>query len=257
MLLCALLVFSCQKVIDIQPEKGEQKVIIQAYLYNDSIAYVMITKSGDYLTNTPPPGISNAVVTLSDANGNSEVLTWSTARNRFESVAMKGVIDETYILTVDLEGKSYSATSRLLYLDPLDYITVSEGMYFGTEGYFMELYGTIPTDVDKYFLFKGYSDDSLLNGSNGIYYADNTMISGVVNGYQPGISCVPNETAKIEIYSLTLPAYQFYEAANLQLNNDGGFFSTPPANVPSMFSNGAIGLFQCSATQVLETYVQE
>lgn len=249
------MLFSCQKVIDVQPTKGEQKVIIQAYLYKDSLANVVITKSTDYLTNTKPVSISNAVVTLYDDNGNSEVLMWNDLSQRFESNVMRGVIDNTYIVNIYLEGKSYSATSALLYLDPLDRVSVSEGIYLGVEGYYMVLYGTIPTNVNKYFLFKGYSNDSLLNGPDGIYYADNTKISGVVDGYQLGFNCVPGEMAKVEIYSLTLSAYKFYAAANLQLNNDGGFFSTPPANVPSMFNNGAIGLFQCSATQVLKTRV--
>lgn len=257
-LLSTLVLFSCQKVIDIHPATGEQKVIIQAYLYNDSIAYAIITKSTDYLANTPPPSISNAVVTLSDDNGNSEVLTWNSSLNRFESVTMKGVIDDTYTLTVDLEGKTYSATSTLLYLDPVDSITVvkEEETTFNAEGYYMKLYGTIPTNVDKYYLFKGYSADSALNGPNDIAYADNLLISGKLDGIDMGYKCDSLETAKLEIYSLSLPAYKFYSAASLQLNNDGGFFSTPPANVPSMFNNGAVGLFQCSAVQVLTTYVE-
>lgn len=252
-----LILFSCQKVIDIEPEAGDVKVIIEGNLYNDSIAHVVVTKSTNYLSTTNPQSISNAVVTLSDDNGNSEVLTWNSVKQRFETVAMKGIIDITYTLKVDLEGKSYSATSTLLNLDPLDFITAEkeDATTFRDEGYYMKLYGTIPTNINKYYLFKGYSNDSLLNGVNEIYYLDNSIISGWLNGFDIGYKCKPNEIAKLEIYSLTLPAYNFYDAANLQLNNDGGFFSTPPANVPSMFSNGAIGLFQCSTIQVLTTFV--
>ena len=258
-LLSTLVLFSCQKVIDIHPASGDVKVIIQGNLYTDSIAYVVITKSTDYLSNTPPPHISNAVVTLSDDNGNSEVLTWNNTNQRFETVAMKGVVDETYTVKVDLEGKSYSATSTLLYLDRVDSIEVvyADATAFADAGYYMKLYGTIPTNVDKYYLFKGYSDDSLLSSVNDIHYADNKMISGNIDGIDMGYKCKPNATAKLVIYALTLPAYKFYSAASLQLNNDGGFFSTPPANVPSMFNNGAIGLFQCSDLQVLTTYVNK
>jgi len=258
-LLSTLLLFSCQKVIDITPDKGKVKVIIEANLYTDSTAYVIITKSTDYLTNIPPPHISNAVVTLSDDNGASEVLTWNSTKQRFESVSMKGVVDDTYTLKVDLEGKSYSATSTLLYLDRVDSIEVvyADATIFAEKGYYMKLYGTIPTNIDKYYLFKGYSDDSLLSSRNEIHYADNKYISGRLDGIDMGYKCKPNATAKLEIYALTLPAYKFYTAASLQLNNDGGFFSTPPANVPSMFSNGAIGLFQCSDIQVLKTYVNK
>lgn len=257
-LLSTLVLFSCQKVIEITPDQGEVKVVIQGNLYNDSIAYVVVTKSTDYLSTTRPPSISNAVVTLTDGNGTSEVLTWNSVKQRFETVTMKGVIDETYTLTVDLEGKSYSATSTLLYLDPVDSIEVvkQDATLFSQEGYYMKLYGTIPTNIPKYYLFKGYSNDSLLDGINDVNYADNRFISGTLDGIDMNYRCDSLATAKLEIYSLTLPAFKFYDAASLQLNNDGGFFSTPPANTPSMFSNGAVGLFQCSAIQVLTTYVE-
>lgn len=257
-LLCILSLFSCQKVIEVTQDAGEEKVVIQGYLYADSIAYVVVTKSTDYLSTTRPSSISNAVVTLSDDNGNSEVLTWSNAKQRFESVTMKGIIDESYTLKVNMEGKSYSATSTLLYLEPVDSITVvKEDASFREEGYYMKLYGTVSTNIPKYYLFKGYSNDSLLTDIREVDYGDNTMISGLLNGYDMDYNCKPNATAKLEIYSLTLPAYNFYASANLQLNNDGGFFSTPPANVSSMFNNGAIGLFHCSAIQVLTRYVDE
>jgi hypothetical protein len=259
-LLSALTLFSCQKVIDITPDEGEVKVVIQGNLYNDSTAYVIVTKSTAYLSTTKPASISTATVTLSDGSGNSEVLTWNNTRERFETVAMKGVINETYTLTVTLEGKTYTSNSTLLYLDPVDSIAVFKepATGFNEEGYYMKLYGTIPTNVDKYYLFRGYSNDSLLDGVNSINITDNKMITGdLTGGWDVGYECQEKETAKLVIYSLTLPSYNFFRAASIQLNNDGGFFSTPPANTPSMFSNDAVGLFQCSAIQVLTTYVDE
>ncbi|WP_018344165.1 DUF4249 family protein [Cytophaga aurantiaca] len=257
LIVSALVLFSCQKVIDIHPPTGEEKVIIQAYLYTDTTAYAIITKSTDYLSKKIPPHISNAVVTLFDDHGHAEVLRWDFGAQRFEGRFMKGKVAETYTLKVDLEGKSYSATSTLLYLDPMDSITVVKEpkTIFLYEGYYMKLYGTVPTNIDKYYLFNGSSNDVSVTGYNYINCADNKLISGKLDGMNMGYKCDSLATAELEINSLTLAAYKFYEAANLQLNNDGGFFSTPPANVPSMFSNGAVGIFQCSDVQRLSTYV--
>ena len=121
----------------------------------------------------------------------------------------------------------------------------------------MFLYAHIPTSSLSYYLFKGYSNDTLLDKSTQINAADNHYLNGTLNGYQVGYNAyLPGDTAKLHIYSLTLPAYNFYVAADQQLNNDGGYFSTPPANVPSMFDNGAIGVFQCSTVQLLTTVVK-
>jgi len=257
-ILSALVLFSCQKVIDINPATGDEKVIIQGYLFTDSIARVKITKSAAYLSTTPPPSIGTAVVTLSDGQGNTETLTWNAVKQYYESATTKGVANNTYTVAVTLEGKTYKSTSVLPDLTPADSITVPflSANAFQKEGYYMELYATIPTNTKLYYLFKGYENDSLLDGVNSINYGNNDNLNGHLQGLQMGYKYEHvGDTAKLRIYSITQSAYNFYDAANQQLNNDGGFFSTPPANVPSMFDNGAIGLFQCSTIQVLKKLV--
>ena len=256
-LLSTLLLFSCQKVIDIHPPTGETKVIIQGYLYTDSTARVVISKSTDYLNNTPPPSLGTGVVTLSDNHGNTEILTWNAIKQQYESVTIKGVENDTYTLKVDFEGETYTSVSILPHLEPADSIKVLKETGGFEDGYFMKLYATVSTNVDLYYLFKGYADGKFLNGPNDIYYADNKWLNGNLDGIDIGYQYEVGEVAKLELFSLTHEAFEFYDAASLQLNNDGGFFSTPPANVPSMFDNGAIGLFQCSDKQIMTTTVVE
>ncbi|WP_299252023.1 DUF4249 family protein [uncultured Cytophaga sp.] len=255
---CSILLFSCQKVIDIKPKDGEVKVIIQGYLYTDSIIKVRIAKSTNYLSPISPPGLGTAVITLSDNHGNSEVLTWNPVNKIYKGNALLGVVNDTYTLKVEFEGKTYVASSLLPYLEHADTIKIIKKpkTTIQDEKYEMKLYATISTSTDFYYLFKGYADNRFLNGPNDIYYADNKNLNGNLNGIDIGYDEYKvGEVAKLELYSLTEAAYKFYDAASLQLNNDGGFFSTPPANVPSMFDKGAIGLFQCSDIQVLTTTV--
>ncbi len=259
-LLSAILLVSCQKVIDINPPKGEERVIIQGYLYTDSIARVKVTKSTDFLSTTKPASLGTATVNLSDNHGNTETLTWNPVAQQYESVTMKGVINDTYTLKVDLEGNTYTSTSLLPFLEKNSSIKIvyKPAQGFDEEGYFMQLDAILATNTKLYYLFKGYENDSLLNDVNYINYQSNENTNGQIKNldvYRYETDAVGKE-AKLKIYSLTEAAYKFYNAASLQLNNDGGFFSTPPANVPSMFDNKAIGLFQCSDIQVLTTTVQ-
>ncbi|MBC7451527.1 MAG: DUF4249 domain-containing protein [Cytophagales bacterium] len=256
----ACLFASCEKKIDIDPSNGQHVVIIQAYLYNDSTAKVIIAKSTNFLSSTKPPRISNATVVLADNHGHTDTLMYNTVLQRYESPAIKGVVNDIYTLTVALEGQIYSSTSILPYLNAPDSIKVPyrQASGFNSEGYFMNLYANIPNNSngnDLYFLFKGYANDSLLNAADQIVYADNSAITGQINGLDLGFEYQPGQLAKLYTYSLTKDAYKFYDAASIQLSNDGGFFSTPPANVPSMFSNGAVGLFQCSNLSELTTHV--
>ncbi len=257
LLFVTLSMLSCQKVIDINPTTSKVTVIIQAYLYKDSIAFVEVNKSTAYLTQVNPPNISTAVVTLTDNNGVTETLTWNPNTDRHESITMKGVVNNTYTLKVVLEGKTYTSVSVLPDLIPADSITVvhKAKSVFQKEGYYMQLYAHIPTNVDLYYLFKAADDSSFMFKPNEIDLGDNKNLNGNIQGLDMGFQFQPVENAHLYIFSLTKPAYDFYNAASLQLNNDGGFFSTPPANVPSMFDNGAIGLFQCSTIQELSTLV--
>lgn len=259
-LLSAIILVSCQKVIDINPPTGEERVIIQGYLYADSTARVIITKSTAYLNNSKPPSLGTATVTLSDNHGTTELLSWNPMKQQFESAAMKGVVNDTYTLTVNFEGKTYAATSILPALEKNSSIEIvhkdADPSKFTEEGYYMQLSATLSLSNKLYYLFKGYENDSLLNDINYINYQSNENTNGNIEHLDIYRYETAGKEAKLEIYSLTKPAYDFYNAASLQLNNDGGFFSTPPANVPSMFDNNAIGLFQCSDIQVLKAAVQ-
>jgi hypothetical protein len=255
---CSILLFSCQKVIDINPQQGAVMVIIQGDLYTDSVAHVIVTKSTNYLSPYKPPSIATALVVLSDNHGNIDTLSWNVFKNEFQGNKLLGVVNDVYTLTVQLEGKKYSSTSLLPYLEPADSIDVIKKAKTGfqSEKYEMYLYAKVSTNKNLYFLYKGYADNLFLNGPNDIYIGDNINSTGNLDGINIGYNKYQvGEVAKLEIYSLTEAADKFYTAAKLQLRNDGGFFSTPPANVPSMFSNNAIGLFQCSDVQVLTTTV--
>jgi hypothetical protein len=248
---------SCTKKIEIDPPKGQEAVIIQAYLFNDSICRVQVTKSIDYLSNTIPPRIATATVTLSDNNGNTEVLNYNTATSTYESTTIKGVVSTTYTLKVDLEGKTYQSTSILPTLYPGDSIVprFKQANAFEEKGWRLYFYGKDPVDELNYYYFKCYGDGVLLNESNQVYVADDKFLSGNIDGVEIDFPVLPNQKIDFKFMSLTKPCFEFYNAAQLQLNNDGGFFSTPPANVPSMFDNGAIGIFQCSTLQLMQTQV--
>lgn len=259
LLLSTVVLISCQKVIDIKPSTGEEKVIIQGNLFTDSIATVVVTKSTAFLSTTAPQSIATASVILSDNIGNTEIMVWNPTFSRYESATLKGVVNSVYTLNVTLDGKTYKSSSKIIGLDPVDSISFRkvDAGGFREEGYYMDLYASIPTNIDKFYIFKGYADGVILDEPTEINLVDNRLISSNSNSFDAGYKYEANEVAKLEVYSLTEAAYKFYEAARLQLNNDGGFFSTPPANVPSMFDNGAIGLFQCSDVNSLTKTVVE
>lgn len=254
----AILLFSaCTKRIEIEPKPGDQKVVIQGFLYNDSICQVAVSKTTSFLSTTKPPRITTATVTLSDNVGNSEVLSYNPVKQIYEGNTMIGVINRTYTLTVVVDGETFTAVSLLPDLYKADSISpyYSSGSVFEEEGWYVKFYGEDdPSKIDYYYL-KGYANDSLLNGNTEIYVSDDKFLSNSVNGIDLGFPYKPGDAAKVDFCSITREAFLFYNAASLQLTSDGGFFSTPPANAPTNFNNGAVGLFQCSTLKHLITQI--
>jgi hypothetical protein len=247
------LVLSCTKRIEIEPTPGEEVAVIQAFLFNDSVAKVVVTKNTAFLSSTKPPRSASAVITLSDNVGNSESLTYNPTDETYYGSTIIGVVGRTYTLSVLVEGKQYTAVSVLPELYKADSIVpyFDPGNTFTDEGWYVRFYGADNPNKSDYYFIKGYANDIFLNEPTDIFVSDDRFLSQNVQGIDLDFLYEPGDNARVDFYSLTKEAYEFYLAAQLQLNSDGGFFSTPPANAPSNFNNGAFGLFQCSTRKPL------
>ncbi|MDU1889397.1 MAG: DUF4249 domain-containing protein [Dysgonomonas sp.] len=115
-ILCAvafsLLFSSCEKEIDVELRSVEPRIVIEGIVKQDQFATVKVSHTKDFNDNTGYPSLSGAVVTISDSEGNTEVLKqdetgWYTAKN------IKGVQKRTYNLSIVYEGEEYTATSTM------------------------------------------------------------------------------------------------------------------------------------------------
>lgn len=185
------------------------------------------------------------------------MLTYNPTKQSYEGATITGVINRTYTLTVEVEGNTYTAVSVLPELYKADSIAAyySSGSLFEEEGWYVKFYGEDDPSKADYYLIKGYSNDTLLNSNTEINFSDDRFLSQNVNGIDLGYKYDPGDMARVDMFSLTKEAYDFYYAASTQLTSDGGFFSTPPANTPSNFNNGAVGFFQCSTRKPLYTTI--
>jgi hypothetical protein len=257
-ILFAIILFSaCTKRIDIEPKEGDQKVVIQGFLFNDSTCKVVVSKSTGFLSKNKPPRISTATITLADDAGNSESLIYDPIKELYESTTIVGVINRTYTLTVVLDGETFTSVSLLPDLYKADSISpfFNAATIFQEEGWTVRFYGEDDPSKQDYYYIKGYANDSLLNSKTDIYVSDDKFLANNVNGIDLQFAYKSGDLARIDFFSITREAFLFYNAASLQLNSDGGFFSTPPANAPSNFNNGAVGLFQCSTLKPLITQI--
>jgi len=114
---------SCEKEIDVDLKSVPPQLVIEGIVKQDQLATVYITHTLDFSNNNGYPNLSNAIVTISDDRGNSEVLEqgsngWYTAKT------IKGEIGYTYTMSVVYEDQEYTATSKMPPHVNLDDITM-------------------------------------------------------------------------------------------------------------------------------------
>lgn len=245
----SFLATSCTQTISLNLKDTDQRVVIEAQMIQDSVASVRVTKTATYLQNSPTPVITNAFIVISDDLGNKDTLD-HTGNGYYKGDIMVGNTSRIYTLNVNAEGKDYSAVSSLpasvpFVISGINYVSEAEANPFHKQGYYPKINATLPGG-DTYYLFKYYKDGTIYvpkGAQDDIWITDSKYIGTQITDYETPYEYQVGDVARIDIYRVTKETYNFYNDLLTQLNNDGGFFSTPPANTSTNFSNGAIGVF--------------
>lgn len=114
---------SCEKEIDVDLRSVPPQIVIEGIVKQDQLATVRVSHTLDFNNNNGYPNLSGAIVTISDDQGNSEVLKqgangWYTAENIW------GVVGRKYIMSVVYEDQEYTATSQMPPYVPLESVTI-------------------------------------------------------------------------------------------------------------------------------------
>ncbi len=237
--------------------------------------------------------IKDAVVTIEDDMGNVDVLelwnepsrwpdraaTWADLGMYRTTTKMQGVAGHTYTLTVIHEGQKYESVVTIpplsTSINQIKFESVNipgtdipSGAYApfvsfqepqNSKDYYMFFYRKKPyyrnPRPEKFWtmLFTEYLifDDKFLveNTQNLSLLPKNTLHE------LPRISDVTGSTVTVEMHSISPKAFDYYQALNEQIRNDGGAYSAAPASPPTNISNGALGFFRASSVNQVEKHV--
>lgn len=256
-----VLMMSCEKTVDLDTAQVESKVVIEGLVTDyPGYQYVKITRSTDFYHEGHTPRVTNAIVTVEDDLG-TEVAFTHNPNDVEDSVGYYkpssgfiGVVGRTYKLTVEVDGKSYSAEDKLFPVTTLDSLAFKKNdrQYDDPKipGRFYEvlMYAKEPPDRKDYYLFNFYRNDTLvLFNPTDIYFTDDVALGEEIDGVASPVYFALGDSARVEALSLSREGFVFYNDLYNLLNNDGGMYSPPPANSRTNLTNGALGFFQTSA----------
>jgi hypothetical protein len=271
LIVLSLFLISCDEATDLDLKQTPARVVIEGQVTNKpNHQWVKISRSTDFYGSGQTPRITDAIVRVTDDEG-SEYFFVHNPRNHPDSTGIylpldsfTGEIGRTYTLHVLADGEMFEATDKMLSVTAIDSIEfqINDDQQDDPEEpgkiYELLIYAKEPQDADNYYLFKYYRNDSLtVFNPTDIYYSDDELLGEHINGIPSPVYYGVHDRARLEVYSLTRQGYIFYNDLSGSLNNDGGgMFGPIPAPPRSNISNSALGFFQVSAINAMETEIE-
>jgi hypothetical protein len=245
-LLALLMLLSCKEQIDIEIPPGERKVVVEAEITTETdSSFVKLTRTADYYSKDPYPVITDAVVTV---NG----IAFSHVGNGIYKPAppFTGIKDQTYALEIAHEGKTYASTAKLEPMFRVDSLfqVFKPAKGFIPEGYSINYIGFDDRPPVKYTYFRvGYFDTIVQRDSfdqfKVLFNSEQTPIGEPYSFELPFTRFKKGEECVMIFRSVEKAMNDFIMAYSEQTSGAPGPFQSPPANLPTNISGGAIGYF--------------
>lgn len=266
-LLFILLTFSsCEKVIDVDLNSGEPRLVIEASInwYAETAGNeqkIKLSTTTDYFSENIPR-VSNAVVFIT--NSSNQVFDFTEDPNELGTYKCSNFIpavNETYTLTVIHDGETYTATEKLLNTPVITEVEqINDGGVLGNETEVKFYFNDLVNETNFYFLriddpYKvipeyGVIEDRFFQNNQmfGLYFSEDLK---------------PGDTLKLTLNGVTQDYFNYMDVLLEQTgSNSMGPFSTPTATVrgniinQTNFDNYALGYFRLSKTEVSEYVIE-
>lgn len=259
-----------EEEIELELKGSTTRLVVDGLVTTDTMAHkVRLSLSGDYFHNQPLPGVSGALVRLSDGLASIDLQelaeepgTYTTPSNYY------GKPDHWYTLRisgVDAAGidprEIFEAQSFIAPLVTPDSIAMEYDRFW--ELWKILLYCQDPAEVENYYLFHTYLneklitdryakvsiiDDEFFNGNyaNGVWIAD-------LDTREEDQRPKAGDVIKVACYMIDHNYFKYIEAAQIETTPRAPLFSGAPANVPGNISNGALGIFSAASVSRIST----
>ena len=281
-LVVIFVVAACTERIDINTDDAPSRVVIYGYVTTDTIV-VRITRSAGYFTTDPPVGVDNAVVTITDNDGNVIPLSFShndTISGLYltEEPNIYGKEEKTYKLDININNNEhYYAEAYLQNINHIDSI----GLRLSTIPFFRDrvevlLYAENSGVRTNYCFFVSINDSVVNSNINrwmvvgSDFFKDDEYIDGEPcyfldqdpdNHHNRYEVLKIGDKVSLNINALSDDYATFISNVQTEIRGSNPIFGGPPANVPtnikSKEGNLVLGFFTAYPSRYAHTFVKQ
>ncbi len=248
---CLLLILSsCREEIDLQLDSTYTRLIVEAYITNDTTRHkVMLSKSGPALNSGTTLPVSAAIVNITDGINTFPLTEDPSCKGSYlTDSTVFGIPGRTYTLNIsnvdindDKIMETYTAQSIMKNLNPIDSIEIIYEAMYG-KGWIINLFTKDIGGGRNFYLVKAYKNSILLTDSafKLANLADNTGFEGqYFNGFsayylraeRTDEKLNPGDIVTLELNAITPEYYDFLLEYIEEYYPKVPIFSGPSANI--------------------------
>ncbi len=250
LLILAVLIISCEEVIEIDLNDAEPVTVIEANISDTTGPYyVHITRTVPFSQNNTPPGVNDAFVTLS-SNGLTDTLSL-VSDGLYRTNNIIGISGAEYNFAADLVDGIYTSTSFMPIKTNLDsvYTTTNSG---GGIGGGSRKVNVVPKYRDPAGVRNFYRFILYVNGqqTEDIFVQSDESRDGQIirQPLRPRNDIHSGDVLTLEMQCIDENVYRYFYA--LSLNFTRGLNQTQtPSNPPTNIVGGKLGYFNAHTTQ--------
>ncbi len=248
-LLCSLFITSmlagCDKVIDVALKNIEPQYVIEGRVTDGMVPWsVILSTTQSFNENSTFRGVKGAKVSIKTKD--SSVVLHEVSLGVYESVPLKGIPGQTYILTVSINNKVFTATSTMpaasAYLN-----LYMHGSGYSANSAKVTLVYEDRSGVKDFYWFENFINDNKLTGFN-VYndeFNDGMMVSQnlvIENTSKPNVYAI-KKGVELRVDMLCIDPTVYTYLYSLQNANGLEYNGSAPANPKSNIAGGALGYF--------------
>jgi len=253
-------IVSCEKELIIEFEEPEKFLIVDGFIENNKTPYVLITYNTPFFGSIDSLKMKDLVITIAkitvSTDDTSEILTLTKNETYFPPYVYRGTYltgetGKTYTLTIELTGKSYTATTTIPEPPSLNKIWMEKSAKSDTMSYlWVELNNNINTD--EYFRFstkregvdKNYIPSLNNSALTDVGFNDDkiqlAIYKGIDDYYNPlgDIYFNPKDTISVKVSTMDFMSYQCWNSIQEEMLNYANPFAMPNSPVVTNISGG-------------------
>jgi hypothetical protein len=249
LLMVATLFISCEKVINIDLNEAEPRLVVEgAITLNNGPYAVKLSTSGDFYTGEGIEPVGDAVVNISASDGQQETLM-NIGNGIYITHNLAGIPNTAYTLEIKYKNLLYTATDTLPGQVEIKDLTYEDSEFGGNQDTEYENHYDFyckfkdPPEPGNHYLLQIKRNGEEISGRQGKYYmlSDENVNGQMVNYPLFGIGANINDTITIELSAVGAATYDYFRTLNDALGQ-GGMGSTPYNPVTNL-NNNALGYF--------------